>query len=416
MPRTSKKRANENLNTDTVTNKRGRKKKEEIVSPLPSNDHDKPLDSTNNPKDKKSNAGHKKKEASVPPVAPPFPNDDQTIDDILNDLDAGTNHDGEGTDDDTEIANIIEIELSQSSIGSKASTLDGFNNDTSVIAPSRPSPAKVMNIAPSRPSQTRAMSVFSDDYVPSQGAAPRYTLVSRHFDTLSEDIPSAFREMTIYQLCLWLCKNPNILQLANSMNLSMKSAVVDGSLSTSQTLPIASQPIIREDKAKVGRDFLEELKCLFLRIRDPHKSAIEDLVRQVIKCDLNSVDGIEWLRIGNRHFGDFRNKLLDGIESLIESFKETRNDSTTLPRKEEVDKFIDEETTKIVLRRWLNATRLDELKAEGSLIYLCRFVRSAFFINYRARDPEKTKLLDNITKSIAIPSRNGKNFASNLRL
>ncbi|GES74616.1 hypothetical protein GLOIN_2v1840368 [Rhizophagus clarus] len=363
--------------------------------------------------------GHKKKEASVPPVAPPFLNDDQTIDDILNDLDAGTNHDGEGTDDDTEIANIIEIELSQSCIGSKASTLDGFNNDTSVIAPSRPSPAKVINIAPSRPSQTKAMSVFSDDYVPSQGAAPRYTLsgsspahmsvfnnvfnpinntlnvsnsVSRHFDTLSEDIPSAFREMTIYQLCLWLCKNPNILQLANSMNLFMKSAVVDGSFSTSQILPIASQPIIREDKAKVGRDFLEELKCLFL------------------------LDGIEWLRIGNRHFGDFRNKLLDGIESLIESFKETRNDSTTLPRKEEVDKFIDEETTKIVLRRWLNATRLDELKAEGSLIYLCRFVRSAFFINYRARDPEKTKLLDNITKSIAIPSRNGKNFTSNLRL
>jgi hypothetical protein len=51
---------------------------------------------------------------------------------------------------------------------------------------------------------------------------------------------------------------------------------------------------------------------------------------------------------------------------------------------------------------------MDELKAESSLIYL--------FINYRARDLKKTKLLDNITKNIAIPSQNGKNFTSNLRL
>lgn len=75
-------------------------------------------------------------------------------------------------------------------------------------------------------------------------------------------------------------------------------------------------------QTKIGRDFLEELKCLFLRVRDPPKSALEELVRKIVKCDLNSADGIEWLRLANRNFGDFRNKFIDGIERLINSFKE----------------------------------------------------------------------------------------------
>jgi hypothetical protein len=74
-----------------------------------------------------------------------------------------------------------------------------------------------------------------------------------------------------------------------------------------------------------SRDFLEELKCLFLRVRNPPKHALEELIRQTIKCNLNSVEGLEWLRIGLRQFGDFRNKFLDGIERLVNSFKEKRN-------------------------------------------------------------------------------------------
>ncbi|CAG8815022.1 15351_t:CDS:1, partial [Gigaspora rosea] len=31
------------------------------------------------------------------------------------------------------------------------------------------------------------------------------------------------------------------------------------------------------NKTKDFRDFLEELKCLFLRVRNPHKSAFEEL-------------------------------------------------------------------------------------------------------------------------------------------
>lgn len=74
-----------------------------------------------------------------------------------------------------------------------------------------------------------------------------------------------------------------------------------------------------------SRDFLEELKCLFLRVRNLPKRALEELVRQIIKCNLNLVEGLEWLRIGLRQFGDSRNKFLDGIERLVNSFKEKRN-------------------------------------------------------------------------------------------
>lgn len=77
-------------------------------------------------------------------------------------------------------------------------------------------------------------------------------------------------------------------------------------------------------QSKVSRDFLEELKCLFLRVRNPPKRALEELVQQIIKCDLNSAEGLEWLRIANRQFGDFRNKFLDGIEKLVDSLKEKR--------------------------------------------------------------------------------------------
>jgi len=50
-----------------------------------------------------------------------------------------------------------------------------------------------------------------------------------HFDTINEVVPSPFNKMTIYQLCLWLCMNLNVLQLANNMHLLMQTPVVDRS-------------------------------------------------------------------------------------------------------------------------------------------------------------------------------------------
>ncbi|CAG8766069.1 7366_t:CDS:2, partial [Racocetra fulgida] len=139
-------------------------------------------------------------------------------------------------------------------------------------------------------------------------------------------IPSIFSEMTIYQICLWLCANPNVLQLANNINISMQTLAADGSQfmpSISSTLSTMVQN--QTDKAQASRDFLEELKCLFLCVRNPPKKVLEELVRQIIKCDLNSTEGIEWLHIAKRHFGDFHNKLINRVEKLIEDFKKKRN-------------------------------------------------------------------------------------------
>ena len=107
------------------------------------------------------------------------------------------------------------------------------------------------------------------------------------------------------------------------MYMSMQTSLADGSCFISPTLTTVpvSQATNQEDRIKHSRNFLEELKCLFLRARNPPKCAIEDLVWKIFNCDINSAEGIEWLRIANRNFGDFRNKLIDNIERLIESFK-----------------------------------------------------------------------------------------------
>jgi len=85
-------------------------------------------------------------------------------------------------------------------------------------------------------------------------------------------------------------------------------------------------------------------------------------------------------------------------------------------QKEEIFSFVDETVTAHILSRWLNATNVDELQVQGSMSHLCKFIQYAFAVNYSARDTEKTKTLDKLTKDIKVPSRNGKNFANNLHL
>ncbi|RIA88248.1 hypothetical protein C1645_826664 [Glomus cerebriforme] len=80
----------------------------------------------------------------------------------------------------------------------------------------------------------------------------------------------------------------------------------------------------QKDKMKSNQDFLEELKCLFLRVQNPKKSAFEDLVQQIFGYDLNSAEEINWLRTANRNFSDFCNKFLDNVEKTVNMLKEKR--------------------------------------------------------------------------------------------
>ncbi|CAG8830546.1 1361_t:CDS:2 [Gigaspora margarita] len=114
--------------------------------------------------------------------------------------------------------------------------------------------------------------------------------------------------------------------------------------------------------------------------------------------------GIEWLQIVKRHFGDFCNKLVNDIENLVKVFKDKSTVSvpTSSPlQKEEIITFLNEAKMLDVLNWWLNAANMDELCAHDSKI-IHRY--------------EGTKALDGLTKGIVVPSRNGKNFASNIKL
>ncbi|RIA96163.1 hypothetical protein C1645_815735 [Glomus cerebriforme] len=124
---------------------------------------------------------------------------------------------------------------------------------------------------------------------------------------------------------------------------------------------------------------------------NPQKVMLEELIWKVIKCELNSAEGIEWIHTANR------------------------NSSNPL-QKEEIIAFVDESTAIHVLSQWLNATNIEELRVQNLFSYLCRFIQHAFAVNYSSRDTEKMKTLDKIMKNIAVPSRNGKNFTSNLKL
>ncbi|RIB27322.1 hypothetical protein C2G38_2029473 [Gigaspora rosea] len=157
--------------------------------------------------------------------------------------------------------------------------------------------------------------------------------------------------MSIYQLCLWLCKNSSVLQLANNMHLSIQTPVVEGSQFMPFTFSGSSTTLQSQgDKIKANHNFLEELKCLFLRVRNPRKGAFEELQIDTLVT--------------------FRNSLVNNVMDLISDFKVYNR----ALQKEEIFAFVDESATTYVLNRWLNTTNINELKAQNSMHHLCRFI------------------------------------------
>ncbi|CAB4435775.1 unnamed protein product [Rhizophagus irregularis] len=379
---------------------RKKNNKTTTVTTVPKHSDDQRSTSTSTKRGRNKNetvASRKKNKESLPSY-----DNHQLIDDLLNDVDDGiqvSNHESNG------VGRVAETESVQSPIVySKASTPDSFvssHQDALLTTLPRPSPA---------PESTRSST--PTDFFHSHRAASRSSLTAAPFKSLpfSESrstfqgipdpnnvvVPSPFNEMTTYQLCSWLCANPNVLQLANNMHLSMQVLIANG-----------GQLALSSNSSNLSN---------MSQSQDDKVSAIQDLVRQIFKYDLNSAEGIECVRIANKNFGDSRNKLVNGIMELIKLFKEQRSRIATDPlQKDEIITFVDESVTIQVLSRWLNATNMAELRARHSLPHLRRFVQHAFVVNYEKRNIEGTKTLDKLTKTIAVPSQNGKNFASNLQ-
>ncbi|KAF0382171.1 hypothetical protein F8M41_011975 [Gigaspora margarita] len=121
----------------------------------------------------------------------------------------------------------------------------------------------------------------------------------------------------------------------------MQASVLERSQFMPFTSPGSSTILQNQgDKIQANRDFLEELKCFFLRVQNPRKGAFEKLVLKIFKCEFNSTEDIEYLYIANRHFGDFRNSLVNNVMDLIYHRPFA---------KEEILAFIDESATMHVL-------------------------------------------------------------------
>ncbi|GBC11801.2 uncharacterized protein OCT59_025211 [Rhizophagus irregularis] len=165
----------------------------------------------------------------------------------------------------------------------------------------------------------------------------------------------------------------------------------------------------------------EELKCLFLRQRDPSGAILDSFIRLVCGYKPYTEEAKSIMRVSRKRLGDYRNKLNTSIAKLVQEFKELKQREQqrvpALPSQSSIDQYIDEAVVaKKILQRYIASTNEAELKRNGSFIKLVQFIRECFKIHYRNKDVKKVKELDALTKDLFIPSRSGRNLASSLVL
>ncbi|GES77681.1 protein split ends isoform X4 [Rhizophagus clarus] len=189
-----------------------------------------------------------------------------------------------------------------------------------------------------------------------------------------EEIPVQFGAMTNQlQICNWLVLHPSVLHLANKMlDASTKQPSTNLPLTTSTSSPSDNDNYRLID---------EEMKCLFLRTRNPPDHVV--------------------------------------AKSINERYQSGYTESSD-PTDEEVNNFISREVVlKRILSRYVSAIDFTKL-SETSLDKLIEFSRKCFKIVWveteSANIKEKVKELDVITEDLEIPSRSGRNIASSLKL
>ncbi|CAG8680470.1 7062_t:CDS:2 [Gigaspora rosea] len=260
--RNAKKRANEKISTNNL-NKKGRKK-QVVVSP--SDDLNNLLNDTTISQSTSTKKGHKKKQQEE--IIAPLP---------LNDRDNNTQ-----SKNKRGLVSSRPISISDSESRNELDVLD-----------------RTSRIKPTTVLDSRTNSQF--DYI-----SLNRTLRSG---------PKSPLESGDNMMNIQMNHTPN------NMNLSIQAQVIEGLQLMPSTLP-GSLTIqqSREDKTKACRDFLEELKCLFFRVRSPKKGTFEE------------------------NFGDFWNKLVNGVMDLIKVFKQTRSATGPL-QKVEIITFVNESAT-----------------------------------------------------------------------
>ncbi|KAF0352753.1 hypothetical protein F8M41_015190 [Gigaspora margarita] len=173
----------------------------------------------------------------------------------------------------------------------------------------------------------------------------------------------------------------------NAMQTSLDSSIV--------TIPQPEITIVSRnttDNKGLARLLYEEIKCLFLRSRDPPASIIESLITKIFNYKLYSNEAVEIICHLKRVLTDFCSKFNKKIAGLVLEFKErqSREEQVLTPSRSDIKEFITQDIVEQILKRYLKGTNK---------------------ISSRA-----VKELDYLTIGCRVPSRSSKNIASGLSL
>ncbi|CAB4398581.1 unnamed protein product [Rhizophagus irregularis] len=205
----------------------------------------------------------------------------------------------------------------------------------------------------------------------------------------AKTIPDPFQFCTKLDICNWLVKNPEILQLANEMN---ESSYVVSSKNT-------------EDKIRLWDKLV---KCLFLRVRNPSSEALDNLVVKIFQFKIYTSEARGYLDKTRKSLTDFRNKFNQNILNLGYDWK-------SFSSQKEIKDYVDENVVQKLLNCQLAAVNILELTNNGGMDTLVEFVKEAVRISWDGKNLPGIKELDTMTKNIIIPSRNGSDIVNTLK-
>ncbi|CAB4427921.1 unnamed protein product [Rhizophagus irregularis] len=239
-----------------------------------------------------------------------------------------------------------------------------------------------------------------------------------------KEIPSQFGAKTNQlQICNWLVLHPNVLHLANEMLAALSTPLSSNTPLTTLT----SSTLSASDNNDKYRLIDEEMKCLFLRTRNPPDHAFNKITQKIFGHDAYQSMAKSINERYHKSFSDYRYQLKNVLSALVKEFQEFQqmaesecNTERSNPTDVEVNNFISREVIlKRILSRQVSAIDFTKL-SETSLEKLVEFSRKGFKIVWSETDSsivrEKIKELDIITEGLEIPSRSGRNIASSLKL
>ncbi|CAG8673037.1 1907_t:CDS:2, partial [Cetraspora pellucida] len=126
----------------------------------------------------------------------------------------------------------------------------------------------------------------------------------------------------------------------------------------------------------LARLWHKEIKCLFLRCRDPPSGAIESLITKIFKYELYSNEAVEIICHLKRVLTDFCSKFNQRIATLVNDFKERQSEKQTpSPLRSDLNEFVTQEVTEQILQRYLNGTNVNKIKRCETMDQLIKLIK-----------------------------------------